>query len=162
MNGKRSLLCLLMSLVMLASLLPALPALAESDATPYYLRLDPGVQGEIDVMVWSGDSTYHRDLGHQDIAAEDLTSQNVAAIYALAKEFNKLYPNVKINLYAKTDDPNGNDTSWMQELENFKAEHGKYPDVYAANDLPGDLSRGMIADLSVYSGDPLYQSFTLG
>ena len=160
MNRKSILMCLMLSLVMLASV--AMPALAEEDGRPYYLRLDPAVTGEIDVMVWSGDSTYHRDLGHQEIAPEDLTSQNVAAIYALAKEFNKLYPNVTVNLYAKTDDPNGNDTSWMQEIENFKAEHGKYPDVYAANDLPGDLSRGMIADLSVYADDPLYKTFNKG
>ena len=162
MSRKRALVCLLLGLIMMmTAVLPG--GMAESaGAKPYYLCLDPAVEGEIDVMCWSGDSTYHRDLGHQDIAPEDLSSQNVAAIYALAKEFNKIYPNVKVNLYAKTDDPNGNDTSWMQELENFKAEHGKYPDVYAANDLPGDLARGMIADLSVYADDPLYQSFNKG
>ena len=161
MSSKKTakLVCWVLSLIMMMALIPAM---AEADETPYYLRLDPAVAGELDIMCWSGDSTYHRDLGHQEIAPEDLTSQNVAAIYALAKEFNKIYPNVKINLYAKADDPNGNDTSWTQEMENFKAEHGKYPDVYAANDLPGDLARGMIADLSVYAGDPLYQSFNKG
>lgn len=129
------------------------------EATPFYLTLSPDVEGEIDVMVWSGDSTYYSDLGHQTIADEDLTSQNVAAIYALAKAFNEIYPNVKINLYAKTDDPDSNDTSWSQELENFKAEHGKYPDLYAADDLAGDVSRGMVADVSVYADDPMYQQF---
>ena len=134
----------------------------EVNTTPFYKTLDPNVAGDIDVMVWSGDSTYHEDLGHAELAAEEITSQNVAAIYAMAKEFNKLYPNVKINLYAKADDPNANDTSWEQELENFKAEHGKYPDVYASNNLAGDTAKGMIADLSVYADDPLYQTFNQG
>lgn len=126
---------------------------------PLYKSLDPNTSGSIDIMVWSGDSIYYEDLGKQDWAASDITSQNVAAIYAMAKEFNKLYPNVKINLWAKADDPNGNDTTWAQEMENFKAEHGKYPDIYASNDLPGDVSKGLVADLSVFEDDVLYQSF---
>lgn len=131
----------------------------QADATPFYKTLDPNITGEIDVMCWSGDSTYHQDIGHQDWAASDITSQNVAIVYAVAKAFNEMYPNIKINLYAKADDPNGNDTPWQQELENFRAEHGKYPDVYTPNDTVGDVSRGMVADLSVYADDPLYQSF---
>lgn len=131
----------------------------EEVKVPFYQTLSSDITGEIDVMVWSGDSEYHADLGHTELAPEDITTQNVAMIYAMAKEFNKLYPNVKINLYAKLDDPNGNDTSWDQELENFKAEHGKYPDVYASNSLADDTAKGMIADLSVYADDPLYQTF---
>ncbi len=126
---------------------------------PAYEQLDKNVSGDISIMVWSGDSVYYEDLGHKTIAVEDLTSQNVAAVYALAKAFNAKYPNVKINLWAKTGDPNGNETSWYQEIENFKAEHGKYPDIYASNDLAGDVSKGLIADLSVFSDDPVYQSF---
>ena len=127
--------------------------------TPVYETLDKNVEGDISIMVWSGDSVYYEDLGHKDIAVEDLTSQNVAAVYALAKAFNAKYPNVKINLWAKADDPNGNDTSWYQEMENFKAEHGKYPDIYASTDLVGNVSKGLVADLSVFSDDPVYQSF---
>ncbi len=126
---------------------------------PLYKSLDPNTVGDISIMVWSGDSVYYEDLGHKELAPEEITTQNVAAVYAMAKEFNKLYPNVKINLWAKLDDPNGNDTSWYQEMENFKAEHGKYPDVYAATDLAGDVSRGLVADLSVFADDVLYQSF---
>jgi maltose-binding protein MalE len=129
------------------------------DAVPVYETLDKDVAGDISIMVWSGDSVYYEDLGHKDIAVEDLTSQNVAAVYAMAKAFNNKYPNVKINLWAKTDDPNANDTSWYQEMENFKAEHGKYPDVYASTDLVGDVSKGLVADLSVFADDPVYQSF---
>ncbi|MBR6358279.1 MAG: hypothetical protein IKS11_01405, partial [Lachnospiraceae bacterium] len=110
---------------------------------PAYETLDKNVSGDISIMVWSGDSVYYEDLGHKTIADEELTSQNVAAVYALAKAFNQKYPNVKINLWAKADDPNGNDTSWYQEMENFKAEHGKYPDVYASTDLAGDVAKGL-------------------
>ncbi len=132
------------------------------EAKPFYQTLDKNVSGSIDVMVWSGDSIYYEDLGHKDLKPEEITTINVASVYALAKEFNKLYPNVKINLFAQTDDPNSEGTTWRQKMENFRAEHGKFPDVYAANDLPGDLSDGMVADLSVYANDPLYKSFNTG
>ncbi len=132
----------------------------EEAKDPFYMTLDPNVSGEIDIMTWSGDSVYHTDMGHWDASEqEDLTSGNVAMVYAMAKKFNEMYPNVKINLYAKTDDGNSNDTSWSQELENFRAEHGKYPDIYCSMMLPQDVADGMVADLSVYSDDPLYQSF---
>lgn len=130
-----------------------------ANTTPFYLTLDPNVSGSVDVMCWSGDSVYHEDIGHQNLTPEDLTTQNYAMLYAMAKKFNEIYPNLKINLYAKADDPNGNDTTWDQELENFKAEHGKYPDIYASTMLSDDTAKGMVADLSVYSDDPLYQSF---
>lgn len=115
--------------------------------------------GDISIMIWSGDSVYYENIGAMNWQPQDITSQNVAAVYAMAKEFNKTYPNVKINLWAKTGDPNGEDISWEQELENFRAEHGKYPDIYTSTNLPGDTSKGLVADLSVYSDDPLYQSF---
>ena len=131
-----------------------------ANTTPFYMTLDPNVSGEIDIMTWSGDSVYHADMGHWDADPEtDLTSGNVAMIYAMAKEFNKMYPNVKINLYAKTGDQNGDGISWDQEFENFKAEHGKYPDIYCSVSLPKDVAKGMVADMSVYADDPLYQSF---
>ena len=89
MSNWKKLVSLVLSLMMLMMVLIPGGGIAEEDGTPYYLRLDPAVEGEIDVMCWSGDSTYHKDLGHQEIAPEDLTSQNVAAIYALAKEFGR-------------------------------------------------------------------------
>lgn len=132
----------------------------EEAKTPFYMTLDPEVSGEIDIMTWSGDGLYHQDMGHWDADEQtDLTGSNVAMIYAMAKKFNEMYPNVKINLYAKSGNENGNDTSWDQEMENFKAEHGKYPDIYCSVSLPQDVSEGMVADMSVYADDPMYQSF---
>lgn len=131
----------------------------QENQEPLYKSLDPNTAGTLDIMVWSGDSIYYEDIGKQNWNPSDITTQNVAAVYSMAKEFNKMYPNVKINLWAKTDDPNGNDTTWAQEMENFRAEHGKYPDIYASNDLIGDTSKGLVADLSVFEDDVLYQSF---
>ena len=129
------------------------------EAKAFWESMDPQVSGSIDIMCWSGDSVYHEDIGHQELTPADLTSQNYAMIYSMAKKFNEYYPNLKINLYAKADDPDGNDTSWDQELENFKAEHGKYPDIYASTMLSDDTAKGMVADLSVFADDSMYQSF---
>ncbi|MGI6726695.1 MAG: hypothetical protein ACOX62_11040 [Christensenellales bacterium] len=144
--------------LILCLMLAMLPVMAE-EAQPFYKTLDPNTEGSIDIMVWSGDSTYYEDIGAKEWAPEDMTSQNVAAVHALAKQFKQLYPKVKVNLWAKTDDPHGNDTSWYQEMENFKAQHGKHPDIYASTDLAGDVSLGLVADLTPFKDDPLYQTF---
>ncbi|NLM76410.1 MAG: hypothetical protein GX187_10025 [Clostridiaceae bacterium] len=124
-----------------------------------YTALDTDVVGELSVMLWSGDGSYIEDIGHKDFAPEELLSQNIAATYAVAKAFNQIYPNVKINVYAKSGGPDDNDIPWAQELENFKAEHGSYPSLYASTDVVGDISKGLIADLSIFKDDPMYKSF---
>ncbi len=125
-----------------------------------YDAMDTAITGEVSVMLWSGDGSYMEDIGHQDLGVEDLLSQNIAAAYATAKAFNKMYPNVKINIYAKAGGPHDNEVTWAQELENFKAEHGSYPSVYASTDVVGDISKGLIADLSRFKDDPMYKSFS--
>lgn len=122
--------------------------------------LDTKTEGDISIMCWSGDSKYYEDLGHQDLKAEDLTSSNVAQIYAVAKKFNETYPNIKINLWAKTGDPNQTGTpSWDQEMENFKADYGKYPDIWASTSVPNDIKKGLVADLSVFKDDETYKNY---
>lgn len=129
------------------------------EAGPTYEGLASDVTGEITVMLWSGDGSYMEDIGHKDLLPEELGGQNQAAAYAVAKAFNEIYPNVVINVFAKADGPDDDNGMWAQHRENFKAEHGSYPDLFAATDLPGDISRGLIADLSVFEDDPLYQTF---
>lgn len=131
----------------------------EAGAAQSYIELAPETSGDLSIMVWSGDGEYYEDIGHQTLEAENITAQNVASLYAMAKKFNEKYPNVKINVYAKTGDPNANETSWQQEMENFKAQHGKYPDIWASTNLVGDVQKGLAADLSVFADDPVYQSF---
>lgn len=123
-------------------------------------ELDPNIEGDISIMLWAGDSKYYEDLGHKEFTKDDLTSQNVAATYAVAKAFNEKYPNVKINLWAKTGDPNQvNTPTWDQEIENFKTTYGKYADIWASTDVPGDIKKGIVADLSVFKEDKAYKSY---
>lgn len=60
--------------------------------------LNKDAEGDISIMVWSGDGQYYEDIGHMDWTKDDIKAQNVAAVYAVAKKFNETYPNVKINL----------------------------------------------------------------
>lgn len=144
--------------VTLALLLIAMMVFSITGCSKYEV-LDTGMEGEISVMLWSGSGKFMEDVGHQDLTPADLTGQNEAAVYAMAKKFNETYPNIKINVYAKVGGPHDNETPWAQELENFKAEYGKYPDIYASTDLSGDVARGLVADLSVFEDDPVYKSF---
>jgi hypothetical protein len=146
-------------LLLVALLLVSMTAGLLTGCGKKYEALNSDISGEIDVMLWSGSGVYMEDIGHKDLTAADFTGQNEAAVFAMAKEFNKTYPNIQINVLAKVGGPHDNETPWAQELENFKAEHGKYPDVYASTDLPGDVARGMVADLSVFADDPIYKSF---
>jgi hypothetical protein len=122
-------------------------------------RLPADTAAELTIMMWSGDGSFMQDIGHKNYSPEELLGQNQAAAYATAKEFNKLYPNVKINIYAKSGDPNADGLSWAQHRENFAVEYGTYPDLYAATDLIGDAQKGMVADISIFADDPVYQSF---
>ena len=128
------------------------------DDEPSYVGVDAGVTGEIDVMLWSGSGERFVDLGNQTLTADDFTAQNDAAAYAVAKEFNKVYPNVKINVLALAGGPTDAGRIWAQELVNYQNEYGIFPSVWASTDLPGDVQKGLVADLSRFEDDPLYQS----
>ncbi|MCL2276733.1 MAG: extracellular solute-binding protein [Treponema sp.] len=121
--------------------------------------LSSDISGELTLMMWSGNDVFYTDIGSQNLTPDDLLSQNIAAAYATAKEFKKLYPNVKINIFAKSGDPDDDDGSWEQHRENFRVQYGKNPDIYAAMDVIGDIQRGLIADLSIFRDDPIYKSF---
>jgi ABC-type glycerol-3-phosphate transport system substrate-binding protein len=124
-----------------------------------YKGLDTDIEGEITIMLWSGDNQLLEDVGRTEIAASDLAGQNQATIYAVAQAFNEIYPNVQINVFAVAGGPEDNDTSWYQKREAFRDREGYWPDIYASTDLIGDMSRGLVADLSRFEDDPLYQSF---
>lgn len=132
---------------------------SNADATDaeLFAGLDFNMSASLDIMVWSGDGKYYEDLGHQNWEPADMTGQNVAAVYAVAKEFNKIFPNVKINLYSKANDPDGNNVNWETELELFKEEHQKYPDVWASNNVARDITNGLVLDLNEFK-DTIYYS----
>jgi ABC-type glycerol-3-phosphate transport system substrate-binding protein len=142
------------------TVVPTDPTVVPTDPTmPAWDPLDTNATGEISIMLWSGDGTFTEDVGKLNLEPADLAGQNNATIYAVAKAFNEIYPNVKVNVYAKQAGPNDGGVSWDQERENFKNTYGHYPSIWASTDLPGDTTRGLVADLSKYSADPLYQSF---
>jgi ABC-type glycerol-3-phosphate transport system substrate-binding protein len=130
-------------------------------ATSSFAALSSSASGEVTLMMWSGDNKYWVDIGSQNLTPDDLTATNVAACYATAKEFKKIYPNVKINIFAKSEG-NNDGGPWEQHRENFRMEYGVYPDIYAADDVIGDIQRGLIADLSIFADDPMYKSFNQG
>jgi ABC-type glycerol-3-phosphate transport system substrate-binding protein len=130
-------------------------ALTIAGCNKKYEALDTSVSGDITVMLWSGNGEYMQDVGNKTYTDAEVGGQNQATIYAVAKAFNQKYPNVKINVFAKQGGPD----NWSQERENFKDTYGKYPDIWASTDLPGDVTKGLVADLSVFSNDPLYKSF---
>lgn len=123
-----------------------------------YEGLDNEVSGQIDLLLWSGSGTYWEDIGNQNLTEEDLFAQNDAAAYYVAKEFNKEYPNVKVNVLAMGGGPTDGGRIWAQEIDNYKNTYGAHPSVWATVDLPGDISKGIVADLSRFEDDPLYQS----
>lgn len=138
----------------------ATPDHADCEPVSTYEILPYDYTGRIDLMLWSGSGTYYEDLGNKTIPVEELLAQNDAAAYAVAKAFNEMYPNVTINVLAHSGGPNDGGRIWAQELENYKDAYGQHPTVWATVDLPGDISKGIVADLSMFSDDPLYQSMS--
>jgi len=120
-----------------------------------YDGIDTDVVGQIDILQWGGSNVFMEDIGHQNYTPEQLTTRNDASAYYAAKEFNKIYPNVTINLLSK---PGGPSWNWGQELENYKAENGAHPSIWAARYLTEDVQKGIVADLSRFEDDPLYQT----
>ncbi len=157
--GRRAL-SLMLGLVLCVSLF-AFTGCGGSSSDPASSGLvDNDIKGDISIMTWGGDGKYHEDLGAQDLSQSQLTSKNVAQYYAVAKKFKEAYPNVKINLFAKAGDPNQPGTpSWDQEIENFKSDHGKYPDIWGVDDIISDIKKGLVADLSVYKNEDSYKSY---
>ena len=129
--------------------------------------LNADTKGDISIMVWSGDGKYYEDIGNPDSKAgkklsdaKNITASNVAQVYAVAQKFHEAYPNIKINLWSKSGDPDQyNTATWEEEMENFKAKYGKYPDIWASTDVTSDVKKGLVADLSVYKDDETYKSY---
>lgn len=162
MNFRRKALALVLSLVLVGGAITITGCGGSSSGDPAAKSglVDTDIKGDVSIMVWSGDGEYHEDIGHQNLDAKKLTASNVAQIYAVAKKFNETYPNVKINVYAKSGDPNQVGTpSWGQEIENFKSDHGKYPDIWAADNVTTMIEKGLVADLSIYENEDSYKTY---
>lgn len=133
---------------------------SNSEKAGFSTGLDTETEGDISIMLWSGDGKYYEDIGNQELSEADLTTGNVAQVYAVAKKFNETYPNIKINLWSKVGDPDQPGTpSWDQEMDNFKADYGKYPDIWGSTSVVNDIKKGLVADLSRYADDATYKSY---
>lgn len=135
---------------------PSSPAVSQSGSTstnPSGELIDKNESGELTVMVWAGDGQFHNDIGHTEWAPNEISGFNTAMIYAIAKEFNKTYPNIKINLFSKANDPE----DWRAELDNYNAAYGHYPDIFLSKNVYEDMQYGIIADLSRYENEPTYK-----
>jgi len=134
------------------------PAVGPVDAQSFR-GLPADTAGELTIMMWGGDDSLHRDIGGRIIPGDELGGINVAAIHAVAREFNTMFPNIRINLFSQSGDPDRDYTPWEQHRENFYIEHGLRPDIFTVTDLVGDIMRGQVADLSVFEDDPRFQQF---
>ena len=157
----RKALSLMLGLVLCVSALAFTGCGGGSSADPASSGLvDSNVKGDISIMTWGGDGKYYEDIGAKDLSESKLTTRAIAKTYAVAKKFKEAYPNVKINVYAKSGDPNQPGTpSWDQEIENFKTKHGKYPDIWGADDIISDIKKGLVADLSAYKDEDSYKAY---
>ncbi len=114
--------------------------------------------GRIDVLAWTGTGTYYEDMGHMNLTADDFVSSVEASFYAVAKSFNEMYPDVTINFLALVGGPTDGGRNWDQELQNYRNLFDFHPSIWWSNNLSGDVKKGIVADLSRFESDPLYQS----
>ncbi|MCL2092727.1 MAG: ABC transporter substrate-binding protein [Treponema sp.] len=135
-------------------------AAADTGLSPSGLPYD--VVGEITFMTWGGDDTFYEDLGTARWTSDDIRATNPAMIHATALEFKKIFPNVTVNIFAMSGDPNAG-VPWEQHRENFRMQYGRHADVYVVTDMIGDIQRGLIADLSMFRDiDPMLATFNPG
>ncbi len=137
---------------------PASGTTATEEKKEFWATLDPNTSGEITIAMKDGDGVYYEDIGSKEINEWDLTGKSTAYLYGMAKAWKKMYPNVKINVFTIAGDYNSTGVSWQEVIGNFKLQYGKYPDIWLTNDLPGDVNKGLAADISGYADDPLYRS----
>ncbi len=126
--------------------------------TNSYNELDKNTKAELWVMTWSGDGKDHLDVGNNPLPESEVNALNVGMLQGIAKAFNKVYPNIKINLHTEVDDPSSGGSNWTEKLINFAESHnGKYPDIWSAFNVIEDMNRGIVGDLSVFESDPDYK-----
>jgi hypothetical protein len=143
----------------LALLLAAAPALPSGAMASAPWELDPEVEGRVTFFGFNGERILYEDIGHAPFDADHMFDSKLAELVAVARLFNARYPNVKINYYAITGEPNEGEISYQQERENFRNEYGFYPDAWVVQDLTTDVKNGTAADLSRFAGEAMYDSF---
>lgn len=105
-------------------------------------------KGDIDVFMYIyGQDKAWLDVGYPGkYGPEDIGDESQALFFAAAKEFKKLYPDIRINVYSG----NG-DEQYVQNFNNYYVRNGHVPHViHHVNTTPELLTGGYVADLSQY------------
>jgi ABC-type glycerol-3-phosphate transport system substrate-binding protein len=124
-----------------------------------YTAIPTDTRGELTVMMWNGDGHFHRNIGAMNWGPADLSNLNVAAIHAVAQEFNRTFPNIQINLYSRAAGPNADGIVWEAYRELFHMEHGVFPDIFLLQNMTDDIIAGHLGDLTLFEDDPRFQAF---
>jgi len=116
---------------------------------------DSGLARELYVLTWEGTGRLFRNFGNMDLGANELVAREDAGMHATARAFNELHPDVSINYFGVSGSPDG----WAQQIENFRAEHGRWPDLILTNNVADLVERGIAADLSRFADTDSFQRF---
>jgi len=110
--------------------------------------VDMQMEAEITLGFWGlGPTGLFRDIGNVAHDPVDM-SRNGAAAMAVARIFNQAFPNAVINVQNNgVGDPAGRN--------NFYIEHGMHVDAFMTSNLVNDIVGGHIADLTLFSDDPV-------
>jgi len=120
--------------------------------------------GEITYLSYGHEDKLYRNVGDPNFNAE-FTVHNygdLLPLHASAVEFNKLYPNIIINVLVVTFDHYGdedNGISLHQSIENVRNDLGIMPDIWEIHDLKTEILTGNISDLSQYRNEMSFQAF---
>ena len=111
--------------------------------------------GEIDCLVYiEGQDGQYKDIGSGKFTTEDLKDATQARFIIAAEEFNKLAPNIKINMQWCSINNYGN------EIIKYFSEKGHYPHILHSVDHVNEvIQQGFAVDLSTYKDTEYYQSY---
>ena len=103
-------------------------------------------------MACTGGGGYLRDVGRDPtLDLSEIESLRAASITAAARVFNNYFPNVTINFFWPAS---GGD--WVTHRTNFANEHGYHPHIMMSRQVPEEIQRGTIGDLTIFADDPVW------
>ena len=120
--------------------------------------------GEITYLSYGHENVLYRNVGDPNFSAA-FTVHNygdLLPLHASAVEFNKLYPNIIINVLVVTFNHDGdedNGLSLHQCIENVRNDLGIMPDIWEIHDLKTEILTGNISDLSQYKNEASFNVF---
>ncbi len=122
---------------------------------PYGILPELSYTGNLDIVVYiQGADGIIRDIGSNKIITSDLDDGNKQKYHAVAKEFNKIYPNIKVNLIFNSID------AYDNMIIDYQSSHdGHLPHImHLPYTVQEGLARGWAADLKKYDYLKLYNA----